>query len=140
MKKGRSISKEQFENLITYNGWDKIYDVPFDQWPLLPTPFSHPNTIAVVTSGTLADNNSLSMHSIENIIGGIDWLRFEPAEKRYPGETAGNAYHFVITENRDGDHYMYGLYNTCLPLPHHFDDVDLPAYIDRFPSSARITP
>jgi hypothetical protein len=136
MKKDRrrSITKEQFEKLVSFDGWEHIHDVPKDQWPLLPAPFSHPDTIAVVTSGILTRTNSIAMHGIDNIVGGIDWLRFEPEGKRYSGETAGNAYHFVITENSDGDHNLYGPFTACLPLPHHFDDVDLPAYIDRFPS------
>ncbi|HUW71178.1 MAG TPA: hypothetical protein VMX33_13190 [bacterium] len=136
----RSITKEQFENLVSFGGWEQIHDVPRDQWPLLPAPFFHPDTVAVVTSGILSGDNSISMHGIDNIVGGIDWLRFEPEEKRYPGETAGNAYHFVITESSDNGHFLYGPYITCLPIPHHFDNSDLPAYIDRLKSPKRTTP
>ena len=139
IKKGNLLTKDQFEKLIAYDGWDIIHDVPQNQWHLMPIPFSLPDTIAVVTSGILSGNNLVAMHGIEGIVGGIDWLRFEPEEKRYPGEPAGNAYHFVITENRKGDYSFYGPYINCLPISHHFGDNDLPEYIDRFSSHDKKT-
>jgi hypothetical protein len=59
---------------------------------------ARPNeTISVWASGS--SNNPLFMHSIEDIIAGMDVLTHETNPNLAKNEPPGNAYHYVIQKN-----------------------------------------
>ncbi len=113
----KSISEAQFEALIGNGNWI-VNDTPRDMWSSL-IPFSvGADTIKIVASGTLNLDDSRTMHELNNIVGGFDWLR------------KGKAYHFVIEKKEHQTYVYYGSFSNGLPIPHHYSEQDYSTYID----------
>ncbi len=129
-KKGKPISKEQFDTLIKFDGW-KVYDVPKSDWRILPSFIDSEKTIAIIASGSWNYENIQTLNGFSDVIAAFDWLRYEPEEKRKNGEKPGNANHFIITKESNNEYSFYGPFNDDIPINHWFDDDDLSEYIDR---------
>lgn len=120
------LTKEQFTIIDGTNSWKIKWLNKEERKKLLPEWLQFPDTEHVAISGSLDDTRIID--GIE-ACGGIDRIRFEKNPKCCKGkkgkpdriEPSGNAYHFVIIEEDDGDYYVYeGSKHGAAP-PHHFD-------------------
>jgi hypothetical protein len=99
---------------LTGPGFWKLNDVSPMRWEQCGGHFSHPETYALLASGSLPQ--PLVMHGIP-VVGGVDWIRLE--SNRSPGEPDINAYHYVIGMPDHHGYPVYGPYRNGCRIEHH---------------------
>jgi hypothetical protein len=119
------LSRHQCEILQRDDQW-KLFEIPREDWNNIPGLSRVENTFAVMGSADPNDPRLLNM--IKRSVAGFDQLVFEPNPK--PGETEGNAYHFVIQESghEDCPYILHGPFYTEARVAHHFEAGDLDHY------------